>query len=204
MESSDVRRPRERGFVAHATACVDEPAEIGAGTRIDPFCHVMQGAVIGRSCSLGQNVFISTDTRIGDHVRIANNVSIFEGVVLEDHVICGPSMVFTDAFTERADPDARAPETRVCRGASIGANATIVRGRTIGSFAIVGAGSVVTKDVPAFSAVYGNPARVGGYVCECGSRLRFDARGEALCERCGEAYGKRGHTITKLGRPRSA
>jgi UDP-2-acetamido-3-amino-2,3-dideoxy-glucuronate N-acetyltransferase len=174
----------------HESSYVDEGAEVGEGTSIWHFCHISNGAVLGRKCKLGQNVFVAGNTRIGDNVKIQNNVSIYAGVTLEDDVFCGPSMVFTNVATPRSaiprnTMDSYLP-TLVKRGASIGANATIVCGHTIGEFAFIGAGSVVTKDVPAYALMYGNPARQHGWACECGLRLSF-SNGECACE-CGRKF----------------
>ncbi len=175
----------------HPSAYVDEPCEIGPGTRIWHFTHVSAHAVIGARCSLGQNVFIASRVRIGDNVKIQNNVSVYEGVELEDDVFCGPSMVFTNVATPRSHVPRNRPadyaRTLVRRGATIGANATIVCGHTIGAFAFVGAGAVVTADVPAYALVYGAPARVRGFVCECGMRLGFEGE-RAVCAECGRSY----------------
>ncbi|HUN28233.1 MAG TPA: acyltransferase [Alphaproteobacteria bacterium] len=183
-----------RPFFLHESSYVDEPASIGAGTKIWHFCHVMAHARVGRNCSIGQNVLIASNVDIGNNVKIQNNVSVYEGVILEDDVFCGPSMVFTNVTTPRsATPRNTAADYRrtiVKRGATIGANATIVCGNTLGEFSFVGAGSVVTKDVPAYAVVYGNPARLRGYACECGLSLSFNAN-EAACGECGREYRMR-------------
>lgn len=178
-------------YFVHESSYVDEPCQIGAGTQIWHFCHIMKGCVIGERCKIGQNVVISPGVRIGNNVKIQNNVSVYSGVTLEDDVFCGPSMVFTNVSTPRAayprnTADQYLP-TLVKRGASIGANATIVCGHTIGEYAFIGAGAVVARDVPAYAFVYGNPARVHGWACECGPKLQFVA-GEATCHECGKAY----------------
>jgi UDP-2-acetamido-3-amino-2,3-dideoxy-glucuronate N-acetyltransferase len=181
----------EKTYFVHESAYVDEPAEIGEGTKIWHFSHVMAGSSIGRECTIGQNVMIGPRVRVGDRVKIQNNVSVYEGVELEDDVFCGPSMVFTNVVTPRCGTPRNRPEdfapTRVRRGASLGANCTIVCGHTIGEYAFVGAGSVVTSDVPPYALVYGNPARVRGYACECGVRLTI-AYDAARCESCGRWY----------------
>lgn len=179
------------GYFAHDTAVVDPGADIGAGTKIWHFSHVSEGAVIGRGCTLGQNVFVAPRVAIGDNVKIQNNVSVYEGVILERDVFCGPSMVFTNVATPRSgvarNTSAHYARTLVRAGATIGANATIVCGNTIGRYAFVGAGAVVTRDVPDYALVFGNPGRVRGYACECGVRLAFDDRA-ATCEACGARY----------------
>lgn len=175
-------------FYAHPTSVIDGGASIGDGTKIWHFCHVQSGARIGRNCSLGQNVNVSNNVSIGDGCRIQNNVSVYEGVTLEDFVFCGPSMVFTNDLAPRARyPKGRAnyKRTLVKEGASIGANATIVCGCTIGEWSMVAAGAVVTRDVPAHALVAGVPARQVGWVCECGARLR----GDNSCPACGRRYG---------------
>lgn len=187
----------------HASSYVDEPAIIGAGTRIWHFCHVMANVTIGASCSIGQNVVIMSGVKIGNNVKIQNNVSIYTGVELEDDVFCGPSMVFTNVRTPRSGTPRNRPDdyvtTLVKRGASIGANATIVCGNTIGEFGLIGAGAVVTKDVPAYARVYGNPARIHGYSCQCGLNLAFSGD-VARCADCTRRYRKR-HGVVALEVP---
>lgn len=189
-------------YFAHESAYIDEGAKIGAGTKIWHFCHIMSGAVIGERCSLGQNVFVAQNVRIGNNVKIQNNVSVYEGVILEDDVFCGPSMVFTNVKTPRSayprnTSDDYAP-TLVKRGASIGANATIVCGVTIGEWALVAAGAVVTKDVPPHALVAGVPAHIAGWVCECGVPLQFEGNA-ATCRECGRRYEKQGEGLLALG-----
>jgi UDP-2-acetamido-3-amino-2,3-dideoxy-glucuronate N-acetyltransferase len=178
-------------FFAHESAFVDPGAQIGSGTKIWHFCHVSSGAEIGRNCSLGQNVFVADRVKIGDGVKIQNNVSIYAGVILEDYVFCGPSMVFTNVKTPRsAFPRNTAADyltTRVRHGASIGANATIVCGVDVGAWALVAAGAVVTKDVLAHALVLGVPGRQRGWVCQCGHTLVPHA-GAAECSECGRHY----------------
>jgi len=178
-------------YFAHESAVIDAGAQIGEDTKIWHFCHISSGAQIGRGCSLGQNVFVADRVIIGDAVRIQNNVSVYEGVTIEDRVFLGPSVVFTNVKTPRAAFPRRATEsftsTRVREGASIGANATVVCGVTIGAQALVGAGAVVTRDVAPHALVLGVPARHVGWVCECGVRLDFE-RDIAQCRECGKRY----------------
>jgi UDP-2-acetamido-3-amino-2,3-dideoxy-glucuronate N-acetyltransferase len=182
-------------YFAHPTAVVDEGAEIGAETKVWHFSHVSSGARIGERCSLGQNVFVARGVTIGDGVKIQNNVSVYEGVVLEDYVFCGPSMVFTNVRTPRsAFPRNTADDyatTRVRHGASIGANATVVCGTTVGAWAFVAAGAVVTRDVPDYALMAGVPARRIGWACECGATLKV-ADGAGECADCGRRYAAEG------------
>ena len=177
---------------AHESCYVDAGCEIGAGTKIWHFTHVMTGARIGRSCNIGQNVVISPEVVIGDNARIQNNVSIYTGVILEDDVFCGPSMVFTNVVNPRSHVSRKHEyrQTLVKRGATLGANSTIVCGHTIGRYAFVGAGAVVTKDVPDYALVVGNPGRVAGWMCQCGVKLTHGAHppDEASCGACGKRY----------------
>lgn len=184
-------------FFAHETAAIDQPCSIGAGTRIWHFSHVMRDSVIGERCNIGQNVVVSPGVTIGSNVKIQNNVSVYTGVVLEDDVFCGPSMVFTNVINPRAFIERKSEyrRTLVRRGASIGANATIVCGATIGRYAVVGAGSVVTADVPEHAVAYGVPASVRGWACRCGAVL--DAR--LRCPDCRRSYRRRGASIAEVG-----
>lgn len=180
----------DKKYFVHASSYVDEGCEIGEGTKIWHFCHVQSGARIGKGCSLGQNVNISNNVVIGDGCKLQNNVSLYEGVELEDNVFCGPSCVFTNDLTPRAKyPKGRAnyKKTLIKEGASIGANATIVCGHTVGRCALIGAGAVVACNVPDYALMLGVPARVAGYVCRCGERLSFED-GKATCPACERKY----------------
>lgn len=183
----------EDSFFIHETSIVEEPCEIGDGTKIWQFSHIMPNVTIGRSCVIGQNVFIGTGVKIGNNVKIENNVSVFEGVTLEDDVFCAPSCVFTNVVNPRSQIPRRHEFklTSVKKSATIGANATIICGNTLGRYAFVGAGAVVTKDVPDYAMVYGNPAQLQGWVCECGVKLDFAGNNTAKCSECGKKYKKR-------------
>jgi UDP-2-acetamido-3-amino-2,3-dideoxy-glucuronate N-acetyltransferase len=179
-------------FFVHPSSYVDEGAMIGEGSRIWHFTHVMAGARVGRRCNIGQNVVISPEAVIGDDVKIQNNVSVYTGVVLEDDVFCGPSMVFTNVINPRSHVSRKHEyqPTVVRKGATLGANCTIVCGHTIGRYAFVGAGAVVTRDVPDHALVIGNPGRIAGWMCECGIKLARGATmpSEARCASCSAAY----------------
>ena len=181
-------------YYVHPTSIVEESATIGKGSKIWHFCHVMPGATIGKNCNIGQNVFIASNVRVGDNVKIQNNVSVYEGVILEDGVFCGPSCVFTNVKVPRSHQSQRGnyAVTIVKKGVSIGANATIVCGATIGNYAFIGAGAVVTRDIPDHALVYGNPARVNGWLCSCGTKLDFSGNGRAECTSCGKKYEEQG------------
>jgi UDP-2-acetamido-3-amino-2,3-dideoxy-glucuronate N-acetyltransferase len=185
----------------HESAYVDDGAVIGAGTKVWHFCHVLGGAVIGERSSLGQNVVVMNGTRIGNNVKIQNNVSVYEGVELEDDVFCGPSMVFTNVMNPRSHVSRKNEyrRTLVKRGASIGANATIVCGATLGEYAFVGAGAVVAKDVPAYALMVGVPARRIGWMCQCGERIADSGNGS--CAACGSTYESRDGAVQQLSGP---
>ena len=187
---------RER-FV-HESAYVDQGAKIGAGTRIWHFSHINGGAVIGEKCTLGQNVVVMNDVVIGNNVKIQNNVSVYDAVTLEDDVFCGPSMVFTNVINPRSHVPRKDEyrRTLVKRGATIGANATIVCGVTLGEYSFVGAGSVVTSDVPPFALIVGVPGKRMGWMCACGERLPDSGSGK--CGACGSTYESRGETIERV------
>ncbi len=182
----------------HDSSFVDEGVTIGPGTRIWHFCHVMTGTIIGRGCVLGQNVVAGPRVRIGDRVKIQNNVSVYEGVELEDDVFCGPSMVFTNVANPRSAISRKHEfrPTLVRRGATIGANATIVCGHTVGRYAFIAAGAVVTRDVPDFALIAGVPARRIGWTCECGVRLPDGP--DPVCGACGAVYALRGEALTQV------
>ncbi|MEO8577523.1 MAG: acyltransferase [Gemmatimonadales bacterium] len=196
-------RARSRGArvseaVIHESAYVDEGAQIGAGTRVWHFCHILAGAVIGERCSLGQNVVVMNSVRIGNNVKIQNNVSVYDGVELEDDVFCGPSMVFTNVVNPRSHVPRKHEyrKTLVKRGATIGANATIVCGATLGEYAFIGAGSVVTGDVPAYALIVGVPGKRIGWMCACGERL--PASGNGTCTACGSKYAERNGAVERV------
>lgn len=190
----------EKEYFVHESAYVDDHVELGAGTKVWHFSHVQSGSKIGKNCSLGQNVNIGNNVIIGNNVKIQNNVSVYEGVELEDYVFCGPSMVFTNILNPRSEFPQRGSEfylkTRVKKSASLGANSTIVCGHDIGKYAFVGAGSVVTKEVPDYAMVVGVPAKIAGWMCACGTRLDLSkdlhSEEEATCTKCNRHYIKKG------------
>jgi len=187
-------------FFAHESAIVDEGCEIGKGTKIWHFSHIMPNCIIGERCNIGQNVVVSPDVILGQNVKIQNNVSLYTGVICEDDVFLGPSMVFTNVTNPRSGVNRRGEYSRtvVKKGASIGANATIVCGHDIGRYAFIGAGAVVTKHVPDYALLVGNPARQIGWMSEYGARLEFDSKGIALCEESGDKYRLENKQVTKL------
>ncbi|MDR9894584.1 N-acetyltransferase [Aetokthonos hydrillicola Thurmond2011] len=191
MSTISSNSSKELGYFAHESAYIDQPCSIGKGSQIWHFSHVMQDVVIGDKCKIGQNVFIASGVKIGQNVKIQNNVSVYAGVVLEDDVFCGPSCVFTNIKTPRSAFPRNTQDdyliTLVKQGATIGANATIVCGHTIGRYAFIGAGSTVTKDVPDYALVYGNPAKRAGWMCECGARLE-NFTTTTVCKACDRKY----------------
>ena len=188
------------GFFAHESAIIDDGCTIGCGTKIWHFSHIMSGCTIGRDCNIGQNVVVSPQVVLGNNVKVQNNVSVYTGVTCEDDVFLGPSAVFTNVINPRsaiARKDQYRP-TLVKRGASIGANATIVCGHTIGQYAMIGAGSVVTKDVKPYALVVGNPARQTGWVSEYGHKLKFDSNNIAVCPESGKRYKLTDGEVTEI------
>lgn len=190
----------DKNFFAHETAIIDEGCEIGLGTKIWHFSHIMPNCKIGKNCNIGQNVVVSPEVVLGNNVKIQNNVSIYTGVICEDDVFLGPSMVFTNVTNPRSAVNRRGSyeKTLVKKGASIGANATIVCGNNIGEFAFIGAGTVVTKEVKPYALVVGNPARQIGWMSEFGHRLEFDNQGFATCPESGEKYQLDNHHVVKI------
>ncbi len=176
-------------YFVHESSYVDEGARIGKGTKIWHFCHILPGAEIGENCSLGQNVNVGSAARIGNRVKIQNNVSVYDRVEIEDDVFCGPSMVFTNVFNPRSEVTRKDEyrRTLVRQGATIGANATVVCGHVIGAYAFIGAGSVVTSDIPDYGLAYGNPARLRGWICRCGVKLELTGE-RGSCRQCGRSY----------------
>ena len=191
-----------KDFFAHETAVIDDGVEIGNGTKIWHFCHIMTGCRIGTNCNLGQNVVVSPEVILGNNVKVQNNVSIYTGVICEDDVFLGPSMVFTNVINPRSAVVRRDEYLRtvVEKGATIGANATIVCGNNIGKFAFIGAGAVVTREVKPYALVVGNPSRQIGWMSEYGHRLQFDNKGLATCPESGDRYSLFNDTVTKIGK----
>jgi UDP-2-acetamido-3-amino-2,3-dideoxy-glucuronate N-acetyltransferase len=190
----------DKHYSAHPTAVIDPGCDIGAGTKIWHFSHIMPNCKIGEGCNIGQNVVISPEVVLGKNVKVQNNVSIYTGVKCEDDVFLGPSMVFTNVVNPRSAVNRRSGylQTLVKQGATIGANATVVCGHTIGRFAFIGAGAVVTKDIPDYALVIGNPARQTGWMSEYGHKLRFTTTGEATCPESGERYKLKDGVVSKL------
>lgn len=190
----------DKEYFAHETAVIDDGCKIGKGTKIWHFTHVMAGAEIGENCNLGQNVVVLSGARLGNHVKVQNNVSIYTGVICDDDVFLGPSMVFTNVINPRSAIIRKDQylETIVERGASIGANATIVCGNIIGRYAFIGAGAVVTRDVKPYALVVGNPARQTGWISEFGHKLFFDEKGFAFCTESGERYQLENGVVSKI------
>lgn len=189
-----------KDFFAHETAVVDEGCQIGTGSKIWHFSHIMPDCIIGENCNIGQNVVVSPQVVLGKNVKVQNNVSIYTGVSCEDDVFLGPSMVFTNVINPRSAVNRRGEYARtlVKRGATIGANATILCGITIGEFAFIGAGAVVTKDVPSYALLVGNPARQSGWMSEYGHKLQFDNQNQAVCRESGERYILKNGQVRKL------
>jgi len=192
----------DKKYFAHETAIVDEGCKIGDGTKIWHFSHIMAGCEIGKNCNIGQNVVISPEVVLGNNVKVQNNVSIYTGVTCEEDVFLGPSMVFTNVTNPRSAVNRRGQysKTHVKRGVSIGANATIVCGHDIGEFAFIGAGAVVTKHVPAYALLVGNPARQMGWMSEFGHKLNFDKQGAATCPESGDAYILKDNKVSKVSK----
>ncbi len=187
-------------YFAHPTAIIDPGAQIGKGTQIWHFCHLMETCRVGDFCKLGQNVYIDSNVSIGNGVKIQNNVSVFNGVIIEDDVFLGPSMVFTNVVNPRSFivRKSEVRQTWVRKGATIGANATIICGIEIGEYALIGAGSVVTKNVPAYALMKGNPARQSGWISEAGHTLKFDQNNVAICPESGVKYNLAGNQLNKI------
>ena len=190
----------ENSYFAHSSAIIDEGCDIGKGTKIWHFSHIMPNCTLGENCNIGQNVVISPEVILGKNVKVQNNVSIYTGVTCDDDVFLGPSMVFTNVINPRSAVNRKSEyaKTHVGKGASIGANATIVCGHDIGEFAFIGAGTVVTKTVPSFALVVGNPSRQIGWMSEFGHRLEFDSTGKAICKESGQVYRLDNNTVKRI------
>lgn len=182
----------EKNYFVHESSYVDDNVKIGDGTKIWHFSHVMSNSEMGKNCNIGQNVVISPGVKLGNGVKIQNNVSVYTGVICEDNVFLGPSCVFTNVINPRSFIERKAEykDTIIATGASVGANVTIVCGNNIGKYALIGAGAVVTKNIPDYALVMGNPARIKGYVCKCGEKLAFDDNNNGTCSACGLHYIK--------------
>ena len=194
-------RRMEASFYVHPSSVVDSGARIGDGSKIWHFCHISSGAVLGERCNLGQNVFVADKVVLGNNVKVQNNVSIYSGVVCDDDVFLGPSMVFTNVTNPRSAVNRRGAyaKTHVGRGATIGANATIVCGHDIGAYAFIGAGAVITRTVPAYALMVGNPARQIGWMSAFGERLNFDESGNAICPGSGRSYRLQNGVVEEMG-----
>lgn len=190
----------EKKYFVHESSFIDEPCTIGEGTKIWHFSHIMSDCIIGKDCNIGQNVVVSPGVILGDRVKVQNNVSIYTGVICEDEVFLGPSMVFTNVINPRSSVNRRGQyaQTKVEFGASIGANATIVCGVTIGRFSFIGAGAVITKNVPSYALFVGNPARQSGWMSEYGHKLVFDQDGKATCPESGQIYHLENHLVKRI------
>ena len=190
----------EKDYFAHETAVIDEGCQIGKGSRIWHFTHIMTGAVLGENCNLGQNVLVSSDCILGNNVKVQNNVSIYTGVICEDDVFLGPSMVFTNVLNPRSAVIRKDEyiKTLVQKGATIGANATIICGNTLGAFCFIGAGAVVTRDAPPYALIVGNPGKHAGWMSEYGHRLSFDDDGHASCPESGDKYELKNENVFKI------
>ena len=190
----------EKKYFAHPSAFIDEGCEIGEGVKIWHFCHIMPGSKIGEGCNLGQNVVVFPNVILGKNVKVQNNVSIYEGVICEDDVFLGPSVVFTNVINPRSAVSRKNKyvQTLIRRGATIGANATVICGNEIGAFAFIGAGTVVTKSVPSYALVIGNPSRQTGWMSEYGQHLFFDSTGRGICSESGEQYLLENNSVRKL------
>ena len=189
-----------KNYFVHESSYIDEPCQIGSGTKIWHFSHIMKNSVIGENCNIGQNVVVSPDVQLGNNVKVQNNVSIYSGVICEDDVFLGPSMVFTNVINPRSGVIRKDEymDTLVKKGASIGANATIVCGNNIGRYAFIGAGAVVTKEVPDYALMVGNPSRHIGWMSEFGERLEFNEDGIAICETTGSRYKLNNYLVKKM------
>ncbi|MEP7254562.1 MAG: acyltransferase [Ferruginibacter sp.] len=187
-------------YYVHPSSVIDEGCQIGEGTKIWHFCHVMSGAVIGNNCSFGQNVMVASNVILGNNVKVQNNVSIYEGVICEDDVFLGPGVVLTNVVNPRSAVSRKKEyqTTPIKRGATIGANATIICGNTINEFAFIGAGAVVTKDVPAYALIMGNPGRQTGWMSEYGHKLKFDTNGKASCDESGQEYVLENNVVRRI------